>query len=369
MPRVLLVHGNSEWYGSDRSLVLLARALRKRGWDVAASVPGAGQLEDRLHEAGIEVHHVDPGALRGRVYGPARLLRYVAIDLPRSALRVRRLARSFDVVHVNASIFLGGIVGGFLARRPVVLHVRETYQGSERLWRAYARMVHRLVDQVVAISDGIRVEVEATALRDRVTMIHNGLDFGPLPAPTGDGPVVALGRINDWKGHDVLIEAVDVLRTRGLVVAVEIAGDTYPGQEHLLVALKELAEARGVSANVRFLGYVEDVDGLMRRAAIFVQPSIKPEPFGLSLAEALGYGLACIGTDAGGPRDMIRPGVTGLLVPPGDSTALADAIEHLWRDASLRRQLGGAAAVDVRERFSIDATGSRIADLYDTLLA
>ena len=180
--------------------------------------------------------------------------------------------------------------------------------------------------------------------------------------------MVAVGRINDWKGHDVLIEAIARMRARDLIIPVQIAGDPYPGEEHLLDRLRELARRRGVGDQVMFLGYIADIEGLLDRVGIFVLPSIRPEPFGLALLEAMGRGLPCIATDAGGPRDMIEHGRTGLLVPPRDPDALAGAIEQLWRDPSLRATLGHAAAADVRTRFSIETTAQRVSALYDELL-
>jgi glycosyltransferase involved in cell wall biosynthesis len=362
--RVLFVHVNTEWYGSDRSLVLLACALRDQGCEVRVALPGPGPLEDRLRGAGIDVHEVDVAPLRARVYGPARLVSYFLVDLPRAAVRLRALARTADVVHVNASIGLGGVVGGALARRPVVLHVRETYAGSEAVWRTYARIIRPAVTRVIAVSTGTLDEVAATALGDRATMIHNGLDFGPMRAPATDGPVVAVGRINAWKGHDVLLQAIGILHARGVDVPVEIAGDAYPGQEEVLDDLRDLAARLGITSLVRFLGYVEDVPALLRRTGIFVQPSKKPEPFGLSLVEAMAHGLPCVATDAGGPRDIVVDGATGLLVPPGDAAALAGAIERLWTDGALRARLGTAAATDVRRRFSIDATATQVLGVY-----
>ena len=368
MPRVLLVHGNSEWYGSDRSLVLLATALRELGLGVEVVLPKPGGAAGPLVAAGIPIHYIRSAPLRARVMSRLRLARYVVVDLPLSVLRIRRLARRFDVVHVNTSILLGAIVGGALARRPVVVHVRESYAGGARAWRAYARVVRPFTSAVVAISEDVAAEAHATAIADRVTMIHNGLCFGPAPDARGTGPVLVVGRINEWKGHAVLIDAVALLRSRGLSIPVEVAGDTFSGDEHILRRLHEQALTRGVSDLITFLGYVEDVDGLMRRAGIFVQPSTRPEPFGLSLVDALGHGLACIATNAGGPRDIIANGETGLLVPLGDAPALADALEQLWLDAGLRRRLGSAAAADVRRRFSITSTAMRVSELYNRLL-
>ena len=79
-------------------------------------------------------------------------------------------------------------------------------------------------------------------------------------------------------------------------------------------------------------------------------------------------GLACVATDAGGPRDILEDGVTGLLVAPGDAAALADALGRLHRDAELRRRLGAAAAAVALQQFSADRAATAVADVYDRLV-
>ncbi|MEY2423451.1 MAG: hypothetical protein QOI95_3518 [Acidimicrobiaceae bacterium] len=371
MTRVLLVHGNVEWYGSDRSLVLLATALRAAGTDVVVSMPGRGGAHGHLVEAGIPVTIADPAPIRPRVFSKRQWVVYVLRDLPLAVQRFRRLARRFDVVHINTSNLLGGILGAGLARRPVVLHVRETYAGHERQWRTYCRVIRPFVSAVIATSADIAAETSTAGLGDRVRVVPNGVEFtthdAPRPLDSGSGPVVAIGRLNDWKGHDVLIEAVALLRDRGVTIRVEIAGDTFPGQEHRREELERLASDRGVGDRVRLLGYVDDIDGLLARAAMFVLPSVRPEPFGLVLVDAMAHGLACIATDAGGPRDIVRQGETGILVPPGDTAALADAIERVHLDDPLRVLLGNAAAADVRARFSITTTAEAVLAVYASL--
>jgi glycosyltransferase involved in cell wall biosynthesis len=366
--RVLFLHSNSEWYGSDRSFCLLSQALRARGWDIVPAVPGPGPLVDALERAGLRPLLLDPGVVRARAVGRSAVLRSLAIDVPRAAWRCRRAARSADLVHLNTSIIAGGLLGGWTARRPVIMHVRESYVGNPRLWRRYAHAVRPLVARVIAISSDIGDEARAAGFGDRTVVVHNGLEFDP-PEPPADGDrIVLVGRINQWKGYDVFVDAMARLRDRGVDARADIAGDAFPGSEHFVDELRASIRRRGLDEHVRLLGYVDGIPALLRTAALFVAPSVWPEPFGLALVDAMSRGVACVATDAGGPKDIVRPGETGLLVPPGDAGALADAIETLWRDPDRRRAMGEAAAADVRARFSIDATADAISQIYEDVL-
>lgn len=367
---VLFVQSNAERYGSDRSLAMLVRELVSRGWRVEVALPAEGPTVEELRSCGAVLHVLDPAPLRRtRRSGWAR---YVLIELPTAVWRIRRLARRADLVHVNTSITLGGVLGGWVARRPVVLHLRESYTGRERLFRAYGRLLRLTARAVVAISEGIRDEAAAAGLADRTIVIHNGLALDAQPVPVSldrTGPLVMVGRINDWKGHVELVEALALLRDRGLVVPAAIAGSVFPGGEAHETALRAAMARLGLDDQVELLGFVDDVPTLLATASIFVMPSVRPEPFGLALVEAMASGVPCIATDAGGPRDIVRDGETGLLVPCGDVPALAAAIEQLWCSPSMRKRLAAEAWVDVRERFAIGTTAARVDSLYRELLA
>jgi glycosyltransferase involved in cell wall biosynthesis len=178
-----------------------------------------------------------------------------------------------------------------------------------------------------------------------------------------------IGRINDIKGQEVLVDAVAALHEAGVAIRAEIAGDAFPGAERVVEGLRRQIADRGLEEHIKLLGFVDDVASLLARSSIFVLPTKRPESFGLALVEAMAEGLPCIATDIGGPKEIVRPEVTGVLVPPGDAGALAEAILRLWKDPSLRERLGAEAAKDVRSRFTIEATAEQTVALYEELIA
>lgn len=369
--RILFVHPTAERYGGDSALLLLVRGLLRRGWVPRVALPEPGPLTAELDRLGVEWTVVDTGSLR-RVFGPVDWVRFAVWGLPRSVVQVRRLARRAELVHVNSSVSVGGVLGGWAARRPVVLHVRESHVDHPRLWRWYGRLVAARARRVIAISCAVAAEARAAGI-DPVDTVHDGLEF-PAPRDRRDRSgaalhLVSVGRLNDWKGHDTLVTALGLLRERGLEARATIAGDIYPGQEAIRDALQRQIQQAGLGAHVRLAGFVEDVDVLLDDADVFALPSRRPEPFGLALAEAMAHGVPCVATAHGGPLDIIEDGVTGLLVTPGDANALADAIERLWRDPSTRHAIGRAGAASVRERFGIERTLDEVERLYRSVLA
>jgi len=368
---VLFVQITADKYGSDRALLDLVRGVSAQGWEIRVVVPYLGPLVAELESLGADVTVAPVGAPR-RVYGPLEWVRFMFCDLPASTLRVARLARKSDLVHVNTAPTLGGALGAKLGRRPLVWHIRESFRDNSRAWRVYGRIM-KMADVVVANSPAMVQEAEQVGLAKKLTLVSDGLDFSRLPRREGNPErspgVVTVGRVNAVKGHEVLVEALALLRDEGLTMPATIAGDVFPGGEAYWDRLVERIARHHLEPVVSLPGFVDDVPELLRGFEIFAFPSVRPESFGYALVEAMSMGLACIASDHGGPSDIIEHGKTGLLVPPGNPRALADAIRQLHADPEYRRWIGANAAEVVRARYSDEVMVQSILDVYKRVLS
>lgn len=205
--------------------------------------------------------------------------------------------------------------------------------------------------------------------RERIRVIPNGVDverYRPDPATPRfpDPTVLYLGRLKRYKGVDLVVRAVGLLRDRGVVVRFLVAGrgDFEP-------ELRRLRHELELEDRVELLGYVGEeakVD-LFRRAWIHVLASEK-EGWGLTNLEAGACATPTVASDAPGLRDSVRDGETGLLVPHGDVAALADALGTLVADADLRERLGRNARSFALE-FSWDRAADRTASHLEEVRA
>jgi glycosyltransferase involved in cell wall biosynthesis len=204
----------------------------------------------------------------------------------------------------------------------------------------------------------------------RIHCVSNGVEVAPTRADRPDGPVLCVARLVPKKGVDVVIDATAVLAPRIPDLRVEIIGGG-PMQD----SLRRRAEALGVLGQIRFLGpqTSDQVEAAFRRASMVVLACRIAEDgdrdgMPTVLTEALARGLPVVSTTVAGIRELVRHGETGLLVPPEDPAALADAIGLLRRDRELARRLGRAGRELVGERFDPERSARRLQSLFEGAL-
>ena len=153
--------------------------------------------------------------------------------------------------------------------------------------------------------------------------------------PSCGTPIAGVfSRLAPWKGQHVFLKALaHAPDVHGLVV-----GSALFGEDLYADGLQKEAEALGLSRRLTFLGQRSDVSRLIRAVDIVVHPSVAPEPFGLTLVEAMHAGTPVIATAAGASAEILESGKAGLLVPPGDADALATAMHDVLRDGTAAKQ-------------------------------
>lgn len=289
----------------------------------------------------------------------------------REAATVRRLsgilaAEVPDVVHLIAMkpIVLGGIATALRRPKHTIIHMtglgflaisgtakaRAAREVAFGVMRGVMRrpgswlLVENPEDLGFLEEGGVRHE-------GRVTMLGGaGIDPEGFPAQPGRAegvPVAAyVARMIRPKGVDVLMAAADLLAERGVAIAVELHGDTDDGNPEAIPSDTIRAWAAGATHR-RYMGFTRDVAAVWRGADIFVLPARSREGMPRALLEAASSARAAIVTDVPGCRHFVADGVEGLVVPPDDVVALADALQRLAQDAGLRERLGASARAKV----------------------
>ena len=308
----------------------------------------------------------------------------------REAATVRQFTRILraekpDVLHLIAMkpIVLGGLASaiahaphtvvhmtglGFLAISPTLKARAARAVALAILRRVIAPPTSWLVvenpEDLAFLKEG-GVEPEA-----RVTILGGaGIDpiaFPELPEPAATLPIAAfVGRMILPKGVDVLMQAAGLLKARGVPLGIELYGRSDDGNLEAIPSSVLTSWSDG--ERTRWLGFTSDVAAIWRRAAIFVLPARSREGMPRALLEAAASARPLIVTDVPGCRHFVRDGVEGLIVPPADAKALADALEKLARDPALRRKLGLAARARLLDGYTEADVRAGLARTYRAL--
>jgi glycosyltransferase involved in cell wall biosynthesis len=293
----------------------------------------------------------------------------------------------FDIVHDVQSLGYGSLMI-HAAGMPVVANIhhplsidRLNQVQQARGVRAKLRKVNfypffmqelvaRRMDRIITGSHNSLASVQrAFSLRDgQITAIHDGVDtavFHPIDVPKRPRSVLFVGNSDDRnKGARYLLEAARILLERGVDFHL-----TFKDRLDADMAPRLIAEL-GIADRVTFLGRlpVAELARLYNEHELLVSPSLY-EGFGLPAAEAMACGTSVVATTAGAFPEVIAAGETGILVPPADARALADAIEALLADPARRASMGAAGVRRIERHFSWRACAERTAALYGEVIA
>ena len=279
-------------------------------------------------------------------------------------------AEDADVVHLVAMkpVVLGGLALKLVAPCHVVVHMTGLGLlgfGSGRLLQLYRAAALRLMASMLRKPTSyllVENPDDLALLRTggvdpgaRFTILGGaGVDseaFPAQPQPRNDVPVAAfVGRMIRPKGVDVLMQAQDRLRKRGVPMRLELYGGTDVDNPEALTG--EELKAWCARRDARWFGHVADVREVWRRADIFVLPARSREGMPRALLEAAASARPLVVTDVPGCRHFVRDGVEGFVVPPENADALAKALERLARDPDLRRRMGEAARLRLLHGFT-----------------
>ncbi|MHC4767263.1 MAG: glycosyltransferase [Planctomycetota bacterium] len=160
--------------------------------------------------------------------------------------------------------------------------------------------------------------------------------------------IVQVSRMEAWKGHEMLLEALGGMRDRPNWTLWQVGGAQRREERSYQRHLEKRAAEFGIAGRVRFLGERKDVPALLAASDLFCQPNTTPEPFGIVFVEALYAGLPVVASATGGAKEIVTD-TCGVLTPPGDPNVLRGALLRLVGDAALRRRLGGAGPARARE--------------------
>jgi glycosyltransferase involved in cell wall biosynthesis len=399
--RILYLNPCGNIGGGEAALLTAIGSLSalRPGWSLEMMIAEDGPLARAARQAGASVHLLpfpEPlsrmgdsslgGAGLGTVAKHALKLAGNGALLAGYLFQLRQLIgrRQPNIVHTNGLKMhaLGAFAAG---RRPtLVWHLQDYLSNRPLMRRALSVLAHK-PQCILGVSESVAGDIRSVLPKNtNVSCMYNGISTeryapdGPaldldacsnLPRSQGAFRVGLVATFAHWKGHRTYLEALALLRDRIPVRAYVIGGAVYrtADSQHSQEELETLAASLGLQGHVGFTGFVDNTEQAIRSLDVVVHASTRPEPFGLVIAEAMACERAVIISRAGGATELIEDEVTGLASPPGDPRALAAAIERLYRQPELRRQMGVAGRLRVLQKFDSSVMGERLAGIYEAV--
>lgn len=361
--KILFVITKSNWGGAQKYVYDLATNLPREQFDVAVALGGSGLLAERLTQSGI------------RVISLPSLDRNISVTKDfTSFLSLWRLFRTErpDVVHLNSSK-VGGVGGlaGRIARVPKIIFTAHAWAFNEDrnifsrvLIKSLAWTTLLLSHKTIAVSQAIRQTTRRWPLiSQKIQVIRNGVQVPEfLPRNKARSFLSTQAHASLPTDAFVIGTIAELHKNKGLTYAIkgfaELAKED-PSLYYCIIGvgeekeiLRKLTEQYGLEERVLFTGFIKDAAQCLPAFDLFLLPSLT-EALGFVLLEAGLAGLPVIATNVGGIPEIIKDGETGILVPPKNPRAIAEAIQKI-RNSPRAQLMGATLQTHIAEHFSLD---------------
>lgn len=348
--RILHINTEKTWRGGEQQLLYLIRGLREKG-----------------HSSTLVCQPGSPTAVRAEREGfPVKEIRMRGGFDPFAVFHVAGIMREgYDIIHLHtANAHSLGVLASWFDGRPKIVSSRRVSFPIRNIFRKWKYVA---TDSVIAVSEAVRKGLIDNGIApEKVITIHSAVDltrFARGQDTAAPGWVVGtIAHLAEHKGHKYLFEAAQEILAKIPDVKFLVAGDG-----EMRIPLEAMVQALGLSEHVTFLGFQDDVARVLSQCTITVLPSISGEGSPGVIKESMAAGVPPIATDVGGSTEIIKSGVTGLIVPAMDSKALAGAIITLLTNEGLRKKMSEAGVRQIEE-FRVERMVERTEAVYRGLL-
>jgi len=383
MTNILYLHAGAEMYGADKVLLDLIRNLDKTKYKAYVVLPEEGVLAEAFRKENIDVTVMDYPIMRRKYFNPKGIIQYGA-GLLKYAKMLTKFAkeRNINLVHTNTAAVLEGAMVSRQMRIPQLWSIHEIIVSPKIMYKVTSWLIAKYSNITITDSGAVKSHLEASGYfkEGAVKVIYNGVDSKRFSPDTDcdylydewkiprDAKVVGMmGRVNSWKGQHDFLKAANLLMERHPDVYTVFIGSAFAGEEWREKELSEAIAQSPYKDRIVNIGYRTDSEAIYKLYDIFVLPSTNPDPLPTVVLEAMATGKPVIGYRHGGVCEMVKDKYNGLLAEIRNPEDLADKIDKLLKDDSLRIQMGQNSRERLLECFSIEAYIQNYSEEYDRL--
>jgi glycosyltransferase involved in cell wall biosynthesis len=342
--KILCVHQGCELYGSDKTFIQSVKAFRKKYPEAYIKVllPKEGPLNSQLVDYANNIGYEPLWILRKTTI--KSLFGVGLFSLIKSSLFAWKLMNEFDKTYINTAVVLNFIIASFFSFSNRLIHVHEIPVG---LSKYIFSLILSFARAPIVFNSKATQDAFFLPFWQKKTIVHNGVKTAENVNDKNIGPsdqlnILMIGRLNDGKGQELLLKALDEVPSKLLQkIKLKIVGDVFEEQVHFRDSLlKTVSDNDKLNAFIEFEGFSFTPNKFYQWCDIVIIPSKKPESFGLVAIEAMSFGKCVIAAKHGGLTEIIEEGKSGLFFEPNSVNSLKSVIVKLLLDKTLTTVIG-----------------------------
>ena len=367
--KILFISHSSAMVGAERSLLLLLKNIDRDCFNPIVILPASGSLKGEIEYLNIKTYEVkSPWWVSGWKRNVIWTILRFGYSIIREVMALLKLYKivekeKIDMIYTNTIVNFSGAIIAFITKKPHIWHIREIIPDNPDLHfflpdRWLFNFILRYSNKVITNSSATSKQFRNSKLDWKIRIVYNAIDVEefkihqPFPSINGvkttDYVVAVIGSLQKRKAQDDAIKAVKIVKETIPNIKLLIVGE---GRKEFKNYLKNLTLKLGISNNIIFTGYRDDIPSILCHCKLLLVPSWN-EPFGRVVIEAFATGIPVIGTNSGGVKEIIKDGVTGYLVPPKSPLIIAEKMIYLFHHKNIAKKMGNAGEETVRNKFN-----------------
>ncbi len=388
MKTILVIHQSAELYGSDKTMLYFLSQLDKTKYLPIIVLPFEGPLKIELEKNNIKVVIAPVLKLYRKMFTPKNIFKFIKEYYKGiKILNALNKEYKFDLVYTHTLAVLIGIL--FAKKRNIkhLWHVQEIIAKPKIFNFLFKKILsldcnHKVVyDSIATMNFWIENNLKLT---EKSEAVWNGIETKNSKSftdaelrevrenyffATNNEIVIALvGRINSWKGQQLLLQSFKTLIEKHKHIKLVYLGSAPPNQTIFETELRNKIKEYNLESNVILIPFQKEIEKFWNSIDIAVVPSTEPEPFGMVVIEAMLAKKPVIASNHGGPTEIVVENETGLLFEPNNHNSLSAALEKLINDEQLRKLYGANGFKRVHNTFSLENHVNHFEKIFEELL-
>lgn len=387
MKNILIIHQSSELYGSDKTILMLVLGLNKSKYNPTIVLPSEGPLKEEFEKKGIKVIIAPVLKVHRKLFFPKNFLTFLKeYKKSLNILNTLHKEQKFDLVYSQTLAVLVGIIFAQKNKIKHLWHVHEIIEKPKVINTIFTKLLSLKSNHkaVYNSQETMGFWAKSEKLKAKSECIVNGLDINDKPKISeeeikkvrndfykvnSDKIVIGLvGRINKWKGQQLLLKAFDILEEKNSNIKLVFLGSPPDNQEIFLTELEDKIKEFQLESKAEIIPFQKNIWKFWEAIDIAVVPSTEPEPFGMVAVEAMLCKKPVIAANHGGLTEIVLHNQTGFLFEPNNENQLAEYLQKLIDNSDLRDDFGKNGYQRVLDYFSLDKHIQKFEQIFEEVL-